>query len=91
MGLDGISIWQLLIVLLIIVLLFGTTKLKNVGGDLGSALRSFRKAMHDDEDGQSKGDKNPRGSLGAGETSSSDAEFSRSGEKEAEESANRRR
>ena len=38
MGLGGISIWQLLIVLAIIVLLFGTKKLRGMGGDLGGAV-----------------------------------------------------
>ena len=36
MGLGGISIWQLLIVLAIVVMIFGTKRLKNIGGDLGS-------------------------------------------------------
>ena len=46
----GISIWQLLIVLLIIVLLFGTKKLRNIGGDLGSAIKNFRSSMKENED-----------------------------------------
>jgi len=41
----GISIWQLLIVLLIIVLLFGTKKIRNIGKDMGGALKGFRDAM----------------------------------------------
>lgn len=41
----GISIWQLAIVLGIVILLFGTKKLRNVGGDLGSAINSFKKAV----------------------------------------------
>ncbi len=45
----GISIWQLLIVLGIIILLFGTKKLRNLGGDLGSAINSFKKAVKDGE------------------------------------------
>lgn len=49
MGFGGIGIWQLLIILVIIVLLFGTKKLRNMGGDLGSALKSFRKAVSDPE------------------------------------------
>lgn len=44
----GIGIWQLLIVLLIIVLLFGGKKLRTLGSDLGSALRGFKKEMSDD-------------------------------------------
>lgn len=53
MGLGGISIWQLLIILLIVVLVFGTKRLKSIGGDLGGALKSFRKAMDSDDDKQS--------------------------------------
>lgn len=49
MGLGGISMWQLLIVLLIVVLIFGTKRLKSIGGDLGGALKSFRKAMDTDD------------------------------------------
>ena len=45
----GISIWQLLIIALIIVLLFGTKKLRTLGGDLGSAVKGFKKAISDDE------------------------------------------
>ena len=41
----GISIWQLLIVLGIVILLFGTKKLRNIGGDLGGAINSFKKAV----------------------------------------------
>ena len=44
------SIWQLLIILLIVVLIFGTKRLKSIGGDLGGALKSFRKSMETDED-----------------------------------------
>jgi sec-independent protein translocase protein TatA len=49
MGFGGIGIWQLLIVLAIIVLLFGTKKLKNIGGDLGGAIKGFRKAVSDED------------------------------------------
>jgi sec-independent protein translocase protein TatA len=45
----GISIWQLLIVLAIIVLLFGTKKLRNMGGDLGSAIKNFKSAVSEAE------------------------------------------
>jgi len=76
MGFGGISLWQLLIILLIVLLVFGTKRLKSVGGDLGGALKSFRKAMdNDDEDdasaaGDASDEPNPR--LEAGEA---DAEF----------------
>ena len=43
----SISVWQLLIVLLIIVLIFGTKKLRSMGGDLGSAVKGFKKAVSD--------------------------------------------
>ena len=47
----GISIWQLGIVLVIVILLFGTKKLRNMGGDMGSAINSFKKAMkHGEKD-----------------------------------------
>ncbi len=47
MGLGGISIWQLLIVLLIVIMIFGTKRMKSLGSDLGSAVKGFRKAMSD--------------------------------------------
>lgn len=50
MGIGGISIWQLLIVLAIVLLLFGTKKLKNIGGDLGGAVKGFKNAMKDAQD-----------------------------------------
>ncbi|WNC72659.1 Sec-independent protein translocase subunit TatA [Thalassotalea psychrophila] len=46
----GISIWQLLIVFAIIILLFGTKKLRNIGGDLGSAVKGFKKAVSDEKE-----------------------------------------
>lgn len=49
MGFGGISIWQLLIILLIVVLLFGTKKLRNIGADLGGALRNFKRSMQEGE------------------------------------------
>ena len=45
----GISIWQLVIILLIVLLLFGAKRLRNVGSDLGSAVKGFRSAMKDEE------------------------------------------
>jgi sec-independent protein translocase protein TatA len=43
----GISIWQLLIIAVIVILLFGTKKLRNLGGDLGSAVKGFKSAIDD--------------------------------------------
>ena len=54
MGMGGISIWQLLIVLVIVILLFGTKKLRNIGTDLGGAIKTFKKSMKEDEDGEQK-------------------------------------
>jgi sec-independent protein translocase protein TatA len=49
MGIGGIGIWELMILLLIIMVLFGTKKLRNIGEDLGGAIKGFRKSMHDTE------------------------------------------
>lgn len=54
MGIGGISIWQLLIIALIIVLLFGTKKLRSLGTDLGSALKGFKNAVRDEDEEASK-------------------------------------
>ena len=72
MGLGGISIWQLLIILAIVMLIFGTKRLKGLGGDLGGAIKSFRKAMDTDkeEPEESVGENTPQ--LEAGDP---DAEF----------------
>ena len=45
----GISIWQLLIILAIVLLLFGAKRLRNVGSDLGSAVKGFKNAMNEEE------------------------------------------
>lgn len=44
----GISIWQLLIIAVIVVLLFGTNKLRTLGSDLGASIKGFKKAIGDD-------------------------------------------
>ncbi len=46
----GISIWQLIIIAVIVVLLFGTKKLRGIGGDLGGAVKGFKKALQDEEE-----------------------------------------
>lgn len=55
MGFGGISIWQLLIILAIVVLLFGTKRLRSLGSDLGSAIKGFKSSLSSNED--SKEDK----------------------------------
>jgi sec-independent protein translocase protein TatA len=51
MGFGGISIWSLLLILGIVILVFGTKKLRNVGGDLGGAIKNFKKSIKDEEAG----------------------------------------
>lgn len=46
----GISIWQLLIVLAIVLVLFGAKRLRNVGSDLGSAIKGFKHAVKEEEE-----------------------------------------
>jgi sec-independent protein translocase protein TatA len=53
MGLGGISPISLLLILLIVVALFGTNKLKNIGTDLGSAIKNFRRALNEDDEKKS--------------------------------------
>jgi len=57
MGFGGISVTQLLILLVIVMLVFGTKRLRNIGSDLGSAVKGFRKGIEDDQD--DKDDKEP--------------------------------
>ena len=45
----GIGIWQLVIILLIVLLLFGAKRLRNIGSDLGSAVKGFKKAIKDED------------------------------------------
>lgn len=45
----GISIWQLLIIAVLVVLLFGTKKLRSLGSDLGESIKGFKKSMSDDD------------------------------------------
>jgi len=45
----GIGIWQLVIILLIVLLLFGAKRLRNIGSDLGSAVKGFKSAVKDEE------------------------------------------
>jgi sec-independent protein translocase protein TatA len=58
MGIAGVSPLSLILILLIIVVLFGSSKLKNIGEDLGSAVKSFRKAMDDTQRTLKKDDEN---------------------------------
>ena len=57
----GISVWQLLIILAIVLVLFGAKRLKNIGSDLGGAIKGFKQSMREGEaeakDDQSLDDK----------------------------------
>ena len=46
--LSGISPWSILLILIIVVVLFGTKKLRNIGADLGAAMKSFKKSSKED-------------------------------------------
>lgn len=79
--LGGISIWQLLIILAIVIMIFGTKKLRNMGGDLGGAVRGFKNAMNEkpDEKDVSEDDRKPESltSQSAEKAPEKDAEFSK--------------
>ena len=45
----GLSIWHVLIFAIVVILLFGTSKLKNLGKDVGGAIKDFKKSVKDDE------------------------------------------
>lgn len=54
MGLGGLHIWHLLILAFIVLMVFGTKKLKNFGEDLGGAIQGFKKAMDEGKQNASK-------------------------------------
>ena len=49
MGFSGISVWQLLIILVVVLLIFGSGKLKSLGSDLGASLKGFKKAVKEED------------------------------------------
>lgn len=57
MGISGVSLGSLLIILVIVVLLFGTKKLRSMGGDLGAALNEFRKGYKEEDSEEEEGKK----------------------------------
>ena len=78
MGMGGISIWQLLIVLVIVLLLFGTKKLRNLGTDLGGAVKVFRSTMKDgasaEESSETEGEASQDSLAESAEDADSDAD-----------------
>ena len=65
MGIGGISVWQLLIILVIVIMLFGTKRLSTLGSDLGNAIKGFRKSMQDDTAGGKTTDAAPSADTAA--------------------------
>jgi sec-independent protein translocase protein TatA len=84
MGFGSMGPWQLLIILAIVIVVFGTKRLKSLGGDVGSAIKSFRKAMETDDDkGKSGSDADAEHHrIESGKGSEPDAEFSEQADKE---------
>lgn len=87
--LGGISIWQLLIVLAIVIMIFGTKKLRGMGSDLGGAVKGFKKAMNDDDKAASDAQhsvehKEASDELKNQDSEKSDAQFAEASSKEKE-------
>lgn len=76
--LGGISIWQLLIILAIVIMIFGTKRLRSLGGDLGGAVKGFRKAMNEDAAKEEDKDATPKNLAHDEKDAQPDAEFSKS-------------
>ena len=53
-GFSGINPWSLLIILVIVLVIFGTKRLRNAGGDLGGAVKNFKKAVKDEKESLTK-------------------------------------
>ena len=61
MGVGGISIWQLLIILVIVIMIFGTKRLKSLGSDLGGAVKGFRKSLQENPSEETESDSSAKG------------------------------
>jgi sec-independent protein translocase protein TatA len=72
MGIGNIGWFQILVILLIVLLVFGTKRIRNIGSDLGGAIREFRKGVGDDDDTGS--DKKAESGADASASSDSDDE-----------------
>jgi sec-independent protein translocase protein TatA len=66
MGMGGLHIWHLLIILVIVIMLFGTKRLSTLGSDLGNMVKGFRKSMSEDSEASKPND-------GTGANNSADA------------------
>ena len=59
MAIGGISFWQILIILVLLLVLFGGKKIRSMGSDLGEGLKGFKKAIKDDDDSLSNSESKP--------------------------------
>lgn len=82
MGLGGISMWQLLIILAIVLLVFGTKRVRNLGGDLGGAIKGFKSAMKEGEEDQAKSDDDADPASISADKSESAEETTKTGERQ---------
>ena len=75
MGFSGIGIWQLLIILAIVIMLFGTKRLRTLGSDLGAAVKGFRKTIDNSDDTKDEDeDKGPAAGLESKQAENSQAD-----------------
>jgi sec-independent protein translocase protein TatA len=78
----GPSIWQLIIVLVIIVLIFGTKKLRNMGSDLGGAMKSFKSAINEKDEEREKTEEKSEGRTIEGSATTESQQKTSVGDKE---------
>jgi sec-independent protein translocase protein TatA len=79
MGLGGLHIWHLLIIFGIVIVIFGTKRLKTLGSDLGGAIKGFRSAMNQDEEKKAAAKADEQKRL---QNDSGDADFAETKDKE---------
>jgi sec-independent protein translocase protein TatA len=76
MGLSGINLTHLLVILGIVLVVFGTKRVKSLGSDLGGAIKGFRKAMDADDRGKDVNDAERQRRIQSDQDAALDAEFS---------------
>ncbi|MDN5874152.1 MAG: Sec-independent protein translocase subunit TatA [Salinisphaera sp.] len=90
MGSGIFSIWHLLIVLIVVVMVFGTKRLRNMGGDLGTAMKGFRSAMKEgEEEEHNKDEKKDEDPQLVSEQHQTRASSEKQGERDSEEARDR--
>jgi len=70
----GISVWQLLIILAIVLVIFGAKKLRNLGGDLGGAIKNFKQSMREGEESEKEKNTGEKKKIGEDSSKVIDAE-----------------